>query len=109
MQAVHLESTDALKPGFCGIPEPESGQVCSDEFNLVITPGCTFSRNGDRLGYGGGYYDRFLSCRRDRGCVICSLTYERLILSDIPVKKTDIPVDYVITEKGVFDTARNRS
>lgn len=109
MKAIVLESTDDLKPGFYGILEPVSPKELSGGLDLVIAPGCAFTPGGDRLGYGGGYYDRFLASRLGTGGVICSLAYERLVLPTLPVKKTDIPVDYVITEAGVLRTEGNRS
>ena len=111
MHAVVIESTGELKPGYYGIPEPEQRREASTYpaggIDLVIAPGCAFTRKGDRLGYGGGYYDRFLEGVRDTGCVTCSLTYDRLVLPSLPVKNIDIPVDYLITESGVLRAERN--
>lgn len=115
MEAVVIESTGDLKPGCYGILEPdlegerEASGGNGEVIDLVIAPGCAFTRRGDRLGYGGGYYDRFLGRLRDTGCVTCALTYDRLILPSLPVKDIDIPVDYLIIESGVLRAERNRT
>jgi 5-formyltetrahydrofolate cyclo-ligase len=90
-----------LAIGEYGIQEPLS--VCDEaeyeKIDLIITPGLAFTRKGERLGYGGGYYDKFLE--KHSGITTCALTYDILILDFLPVKDNDRPVDYLITESGV--------
>ncbi|RKX96232.1 MAG: 5-formyltetrahydrofolate cyclo-ligase, partial [Spirochaetes bacterium] len=69
------------------------------KLDLIIAPGLAFTKKGERLGYGGGYYDRFLSKYSE--IPVCALTYEALITDSLPVKENDIAVDYLITEKGI--------
>ena len=93
-----------LENGAYGIPEP--AQSCEEvdyrDIDIVIAPGLAFTMKGDRLGYGGGYYDRFLHANPD--LLRCALTYDRLILDFLPVKNNDVPVDYLISETGVKTT-----
>jgi len=106
MKALVIHNTDAcLEPGEYGIPEPLEScpELDYSTLDLVIAPGCAFTHRGERLGYGGGYYDRFLLKQRNltSSTVVCALTYDRLIMEKLPVKDNDIPVDYLITESGV--------
>jgi 5-formyltetrahydrofolate cyclo-ligase len=96
-----------LKPGNYGIlePDPECVEADYSKISLIITPGVAFTQRGDRLGYGGGYYDRFL--HEHSITPICAPTYSRLILDFLPVKENDVPVDYLITESGVIRTQRS--
>ena len=98
----------SLHRGSYGILEPNDGcrEILYDTVDLVIAPGLAFTRSGDRLGYGGGYYDRFLASHPGIPC--CALVYDRLILESLPVKKTDVQVDYLITETGVLTTLNKR-
>lgn len=66
---------------------------------LCIVPGLGFSPDGKRLGYGGGFYDRFLS---DNKISTVALTYERCISDQIPVDKNDIPMNYILTEHSLY-------
>lgn len=90
-----------LERGVYGILEPI--ETCEEveyrAIDLVITPGLAFTLRGDRLGYGGGFYDRFLE--RYVKLPRCALTYDCLILNSLPVKENDVPVDYLISESGV--------
>jgi 5-formyltetrahydrofolate cyclo-ligase len=101
-----------LGPGCYGILEPLAGcaEVDGTGLDIVIAPGLAFTRRGDRLGYGGGYYDRFLRLinSKNKKVTVCSLVYERLVYNFLPVKENDVPVDYLITETGVFHTLRNQ-
>jgi 5-formyltetrahydrofolate cyclo-ligase len=93
-----------LRPGYCGIPEP--GVACEeareDAIDLIIAPGIAFTTRGDRLGYGGGFYDRFFKMHYT--ITNCALTYDRLVVEALPVKEHDRAVDYLITETGVTAT-----
>jgi 5-formyltetrahydrofolate cyclo-ligase len=102
MHAYIIEDLNSsLEPGHYGILEPVT--TCREldyhRLELIITPGLAFTLHGERLGYGGGFYDRFMGCHKQ--AISCALTYNRLILSELPVKEHDLAVDYVITESGV--------
>lgn len=94
-----------LKPGYYNIPEPgdESLRPHDPEvIDLLIVPGVAFDRRGNRLGYGGGYYDRFFSLLKPDTPLV-ALAFELQILPEIPVDEWDRRVDCVITEKRVID------
>lgn len=88
-----------LTEGAYGIPTPPSlGRILDeDEGALCLIPALSADRHGHRLGYGGGYYDRFLA--RFEGASILPI-YELLLCDEIPVEDTDIPILHIITEKG---------
>lgn len=97
-----IESFDDCKDGAYGIPEPKSFCKEADVTGqnvLCLVPGLAFDRKGTRLGYGGGYYDRFLKCHSN----ICALGYcaERFIIDEVPKEDTDISLWGLITEKTV--------
>ena len=99
-----LEDFDEdLAPGIWGIPEPPQEKIrpiAYHDIDLVIAPGAAFSANGNRIGYGGGFYDRLL---RESGKKACALAFEMQILSDIPNNpEQDVPVDYILTENRVI-------
>ena len=72
---------------------------------LCIVPALTCDRECNRIGYGGGYYDRFLSVNNNIRTVC--LCYEKCILESVPVNKHDIKVDTVLTEKHIYGGALN--
>ena len=101
---INKPGSSDLKSGAYGILEPSDSceEVDYCDIDIVITPGLAFTLKGDRLGYGGGYYDRFLI--QYPAITRCALTYDRLILGSLPVKENDVPVDYLISEIGVKTT-----
>jgi 5-formyltetrahydrofolate cyclo-ligase len=96
-----------LTIGEYGIQEPilSCDEADYEKIDLIITPGLAFTRKGERLGYGGGYYDKFLEKYSE--ITTCALTYDMLILDFLPVKDNDRLVDYLITESGVNIRERN--
>lgn len=93
-----IRSSDELVKGRFGIPTviPDSGKLIRDFGNaLCVVPALSFDSMGNRLGYGGGYYDRFLS---DKNIATVGLCYERCIDSALPAEEHDIKVNYVLTE-----------
>jgi len=81
-----------------GMREPASAQTCApEELDLIVVPGLAFSPEGYRIGFGGGYYDRFLP--RVRGVTV-GVIYSEFIL-ELPVDPWDVPVEYLCTELGI--------
>ncbi|KNZ43222.1 5-formyltetrahydrofolate cyclo-ligase [Acetobacterium bakii] len=68
------------------------------QLDLVMVPGCAFSHVGHRMGFGGGYYDRFLETIND-DCITVALIRDDFIFDEIPMEAHDKSVDYMITEK----------
>ena len=89
-----------MEAGKYGILEPgaETPVIQPEEINLAIVPCMSCSHDGRRLGYGGGYYDRYLVRTRAVKAVICR---ERIMRADIPVEPHDQLMDMVISEHGV--------
>ena len=94
MEASYLNSIYDLKNGTYGITEPEKWDICpKDNIDLCIVPALAFDKNNYRLGYGGGFYDRFLS---DFEGVSIGVEYSELILDDVCHEAYDIPVNIII-------------
>ena len=106
MHFVRIYAAQDLQPGFHGILEPsqsnkEEWKSASDLQTLMILPGIAFTRRGDRLGYGGGFYDSFLA---NGFCgTKMAICFSEQVLSDIPVEEHDVIVDYLITEDEVLE------
>ena len=83
--------------GKYGIFENTMSNTRIDQMDLLIIPGIAFDLQGNRLGYGKGYYDRLLSSRKAK--YIIGLAYESQVINEIPNNDHDIPVNIIITEK----------
>ncbi len=95
MRFIWLEDLSKVEKSEMGIPEPvEDGPVADDETALVLMPGVAFTEKGERIGYGGGYYDRFLAREPDHPTV--ALCYDFQIAESLPTEEFDIPVDTVL-------------
>lgn len=95
-----IMSLDDCVKGTYGILEPKKDcqVVRADENSLILVPGCAFTRDGLRMGYGGGYYDRYLP---RMNCPTMLLCRSRLVTEDIPVEDHDVLMTYLVTEKGI--------
>ncbi|RUM38737.1 MAG: 5-formyltetrahydrofolate cyclo-ligase [Desulfobulbus sp.] len=102
---------EQLIPGYYGIPEPTPAAVaastgrCAD-IDTVIVPGSVFDARGGRLGYGGGFYDRFLSRDAPQAKRV-ALAYEAQMIASVPVEPHDQCMDHVITEKQIYNCQRS--
>jgi 5-formyltetrahydrofolate cyclo-ligase len=114
--AITNPATDLL-PGFRGIPEPvpslvERSLLHPQSIEVSIIPGAVFAHSGHRLGYGGGYYDRFLAQEALPSYRI-GLAFSLQLVEHIPVLLHDVPMDMLITEKEILlfpgnDNEKNR-
>ncbi len=93
-----------------GIPEPdvrENRRVTIKDIDLVVIPGTGFDIQGNRLGYGGGYYDRLLGYESKQLAEVehiptVALAFEEQIGEEIPAEPHDIQVDMIITDKRLI-------
>lgn len=95
-----IEDLSQLKKGAFGIYEPDS--LCPivepiDHKSLMITPGLAFDHQFRRLGYGGGFYDRYLEIyKSDISC--CGVGFDLQMVEEVPHESFDILLDYIVTE-----------
>jgi len=93
----HECRSDELLPGVWAIPEPADDLPTVDPrgFDALIVPGLAFDASGNRLGQGGGYYDRLLTARRPRRVI--AVGFDDQVLASVPTEVFDQPVDAVVT------------
>lgn len=94
-----INSLEDLEEGFYGILEPKNScRILEDDsFDFILMPGVAFDRFGGRIGYGGGFYDRFLSNLK-RNVPKIAIAYDLQIIEKIPMSDHDIRIDGIITE-----------
>lgn len=100
-----ITSLEDLESGHFGIREPKLQHIRladSSLIDLVLVPGVAFDKKGNRIGFGAGYYDRFLK-RLKEGAISAALAYSFQIVDHIPSDEYDIPVDYIVTEKSIIN------
>jgi len=95
MRFIYLTDMTHVAPGYAGIPEPiADGPVADDPEALVLMPGLAFDPEGHRIGYGGGFYDRFLAAEPNHPTL--ALCYDFQMLPRLDTEEFDIPVDCVL-------------
>ena len=95
MRFIYMEDLSRVSEGYAGIPEPvDDGPVADAKDALVLMPGLAFDRKGNRMGYGGGFYDKFLAEEPDHPTV--ALCYAFQMVDAIPCEDYDIPVNTVL-------------
>jgi len=95
MRFIYMDDLSKVEKGYANIPEPiADGPVADDKTALVLMPGLAFDPQGHRIGYGGGFYDKFLSAEPEHPTL--ALCYEFQMLPHLETEDHDIPVDYVL-------------
>ena len=95
MDFIVVTDLSQVEKGYCGIPEPIHDEpLATDETALVLMPGMAFDREGHRMGYGGGFYDKFLE--REPNHPTLALCYDFQLLEHLDTEAHDIPVDCVL-------------
>ncbi|CAG9612775.1 putative protein YqgN [Bacillus rhizoplanae] len=94
-----ITNFEQLETVYMNLREPDPSiteEVSAEEIDLLLVPGVAFTRKGERVGYGGGYYDRYLVNYKGK---TLSLVFDFQIVSHIPVEPFDKAVEKIITEK----------
>lgn len=103
-----INSYDDLESGAWGIREPKQSLPewdVSTAIDAIIVPGLAFDLQGGRLGYGGGYYDRFIrSLRRApwKSPLLIAIAFASQIVDAVPMEGHDLECDVIITERGIM-------
>lgn len=101
MRSEYFDSWQNLSPDNMGILSPVASKPCNEPFDIAITPGLGFTKSGQRIGFGHGYYDKWFA-KNQVGHKI-ALAFETQLVKSIPVEHTDIKVDKIITEQRVIN------
>lgn len=95
MKFLYLEDLTQVAKGYAGIPEPIADEPeAQDRTALVLMPGLAFDPQGHRIGYGGGFYDKFLAAEPNHPTL--ALCYDFQLLPELETEEHDIPVDTVL-------------
>jgi len=103
MDAVEVTSLDNLIESEYGILEPsiKDPHINPNELDLIVVPGVAFDRQGARMGYGAGFYDRYfekINKDNSKAVIKLALAYDFQIIDKVPMNDRDIPVSCIITE-----------
>lgn len=104
MKFYRITSLEQLVPGKYDILEPvgdEEGSIYGNH-QVMVLPGVAFDTALNRIGYGGGYYDRYLSIYDKSGCKKIALAYELQMVESLPVEEHDKKVDLIVTESAIY-------
>ena len=101
LRASEIRSTAGLAPGYRGIPEPRARMpVDPARADVVVVPGVAFDARGGRLGFGGGFYDRFLQACGDATRI--GICFECQVVDEVPLEDHDQRMDIVVTPDRVI-------
>ena len=100
---IKIDETTRYETSNFKIREPISNEPYLGKIDLFIVPGVAFDINGNRLGYGGGYYDKYL---KDTNASTIGICFEEQITNEIEPEEHDIKVDIVQTERKTYDETK---
>ena len=105
---IPIKISKLFSQGNFGILEP-IGNEFLEKIDLIIVPGIVFNRSGDRIGFGKGFYDRFLSQKRYETSFKVSFAYDFQVVDSFQGEKFDIKIDRLITDKEILNFHKNKS
>ncbi len=103
MEFRKIEDFKSLEIGNFDIMEPKEDCIVDNNLDIIVVPTVGISPTGVRLGYGHGFYDKFLANNK---IMTISLTLEKQIIKNIPKSEHDINMDWIITEDRMFQTQK---
>lgn len=101
MEFYYIHSFKDLKIGYKGILEPEEDHPATDNYALVLMPGAAFDLRCNRIGYGKGYYDKYLHAHPDYKTL--ALAFDLQVVDCIPADEYDICPDIIMTEENNYE------
>lgn len=107
MEFCYIDSFDELELGYCNIPEPTSEKTAYDARTVILMPGLAFDKNFNRIGYGGGFYDKYLSSHTDKKFFKAALAYDFQIFEKLETEGHDYKVDAIITPTKTYLASEN--
>lgn len=101
----HVKKAEELELGPYNIPQPKASAplINPKQFELIMVPGVLFARDGHRLGYGKGYYDRLL---KTTYCLHLGVAFQFQLIDQLPDEPHDVPVDMIVTEEGIIECTK---
>lgn len=111
MEFHRISSFSEVEPGYCDIPEPIGGDIAEDDEVLILMPGIAFDKDFNRIGYGGGYYDRYLDRKQNCRFIKVAFAYDFQLLDHIETEEHDYKIDILIVgDRCLYaDDAKNLS
>lgn len=104
MELYKINSFNDLEVGYYNILEPIKGspKINVEDIDLILMPGLAFDKEGGRIGYGGGYYDKFLRKSKKNKTKKIAIAYAFQVLDKVPMNENDIKIDGIITNNNIF-------
>jgi 5-formyltetrahydrofolate cyclo-ligase len=96
--------TNDLTKSTFGVMEPKHDilkKANTQDIDLIIVPGVVFDIHCNRIGFGAGYYDRFLP-KKSKNTITIGIAYDYQVIDNIPTNEYDVPLDFIITEKRII-------
>ena len=97
-----IEDLSKLEKGEFDIPEPKDNAPIEEKHDVLLVPCVGLDNNGNRIGYGAGFYDKYLE---KKNVIKMGLSYSKQIVKTIPISDEDVKMDWIITEKDVIKTS----
>ena len=98
MDFLYWSAKEPLSINKYGIPEPTSNQIVYP--NILLVPLVAFDNHLNRIGYGGGYYDRYIKKVKNKKIILIGLAYSFQKVKKIPANKYDMKLDFIVTDKN---------
>ncbi len=101
MDFFQWSTSDPLSINKYGIPEPTSNKIVFP--NMLLVPLVAFDKDLNRIGYGGGFYDRYIEkIKKNKKIITIGLAYSFQKVKKVPINKYDLNLDYIVTNKGII-------
>lgn len=99
MEFIYLNTLNELASGYQGIEEPTGTMIANEASVLMILPGLAFDEQGNRVGYGGGFYDRYLDRNKANNYIKVAIGFDFQVVEHLEMEECDEPVDIILTEE----------